>query len=374
MSDRVVIVTDTPLPDDGLEAVRALHRVGLLARRGGGVLLAPAGPGGPVLLPGIRHVPLDVPPGLDAARREGEVAERIGPELDRLRPGVVHCFGVGAAVPAVLRRRAGTRVVIEPGVTPAQRLRAEKPDAPAARLEDLVALEDKTLGRADAVIARSAVEAATLVKRGVPTERVWTIRDGLPTEPRDEAPPDLPHVVYLGDLSPWSGWQLPLDALARVKRPWRLTMVLTPDSTRGIIERRARAAGLDGRVDFARLDEEDAPRRVLAAQVVVCPLTAARPVVAGSVVPEAVLWAVACGRPLIAPDLAVVRAYAGAAAVWFDPEDTGALARRLDEVLADPGLRADLATHAVEQRKRLHWEAADAQVGDLWSTLLAEPE
>lgn len=368
MSDRLVLVSATPMPDVRVDAVRVMHRVGLLARRGGGTLLAPASPSGPTVVPGVRHVVLDVPPGLDLEKREEAVSALLGAHFDRLKPAVVHAFGVRLAVPALLRRRA--RVVIEPGATPAQRLRDTLPDAAAERLADLVSLEDKTLARADAVIACSTVHASTLVQRGVRSERVWTVPDGVVPAPAAGPPSDLPQVVFVGDLDVWSGWETVLEGLVRLRQPWRATFVVPPDASTGALEARARHLGVGERVSLARLDADTAVR-VEAAQVVVCALQPTRAVVAGGVVPESALWAIAGGRALVAPELPSVRAYVGAAGAYFEPGDPGALAAVLARVLDEAPLRADLIARAEARRDALAWEGADATLRDLWDTLRA---
>lgn len=373
MTTPVLLVADVPVPAFGADAIRIRHRAGLLARRGGGVLFAPPSPTGPLMIPGIRHLDPHCAPGSDPEHLETQVADLLGPLIDQLKPQVVHAFGMRAAVPAVLRRRHGVRVIIEPGRTPAHRLRDSQPEIPPSRLEDLVDLEDKTLAHADAVIARSALEAAILVRRGVKSERIWTVPDGLPVPGDIASPlPDLPQVVAVMGHAPDEAATVVLRAMTRVQRAWRLVMIGPADWSTGATEHRARALHLDHRVAYARLDE-DTELRVAAAQVVVCGLPSGRAVQAGAVVPEAALWAMACRRPLVAPDLPAMRAYAGAAARYYDPEDPGKLALALDALLGDPALRDALATRAEAQRTALSWDGADATVSDIWAALLAAP-
>ncbi len=369
MKSPVLIVADVAVPAYGADAIRVRHRAGLLARRGGGALLAPHASGGPLMIPGIRHLDPGVAPGADVEHVEAQVAERVGPAIDELGPRVVHAFGIRAAVPALLRRRHGVRVVLEPGRTPAHRLRDSRPDIPPTRLQDLVDLEDNTLARADAVIARSALEAATLVKRGVRSDRVWTVPDGLPV-PGDEVRPlpDLPQLVAVVGHAPDDAAHLVLHAVSRLSQNWRLVLIGPPDWSTGNTEHRARALKVDHRVAYARLDE-DAELRVAAAQLVVCGLPYGRAVQAGAVVPEAALWAMACRRPLVAPDLPAMRAYAGGAARYYDHDDAGELAAALDALLGDPEMRRDLAARADGQREALSWASADATIADIWSAL-----
>lgn len=369
MRGGVVLVSDTPLPGHGLEAERLQHRIGLLARRGGGVVLAPQGAAEDFVVPGVRHIPLDVPPGLQWDARERAVADAIGAHLDQIRPRLAHCQGIRIGIQALMRRITGVKVVLEPGVTPAQRLRDEEPKTPPAQLEELVELEDKTLAFADAVVARSPVEAATLARRGVSAERLWTVRDGAPRVDHPGPLGDLPHIVYIGDLGPWSGWECMLDALSRLARPWRLTVVVPFEVSTGIVEHRARALKIADRVGYADLDV-DTGERVRTAQIIVHPALDSRVVLSGSLVPEGALWAIAGERPLITSDLPSVRAYAGAAAHYIPAGNAGELAKALARLLAEPEARQALADASAAQRPNLNWDAADAVLADLWSSLL----
>ena len=363
----VLLVAADPVPAGDPDARRIMHRAACLARHGGGAVMAPRGNGGQLLITGVHHFPIDVPPGASPAMRETAIGQALRHHLPRLRPKIIHCFGVHLAVPAILQSWKGNQVLLEPGLTPAQRLRDEKPPWPTERIADLVALEDRCIGRADAVIARSASEAATLVRRGARSDRVWTIRDGVPDV--DASPlPGMPHLLFAGDLGDLSGWDVLVTALTRLKRPWRATFALG----RGLstsLERRVQHAQLSRRVTFARLD--DIGPRLAASRIVICPAEAGRALTSGAWVPQAVLWALGAGRALIAPDLSVIRGYAGPAARYFEPGDAADLARAIDDLLANPDKVEELAEAAIVQAARCNWDEAETAVRSLWNELAA---
>lgn len=364
-----LIIADGPVPGWDADAIRVRHRAELCARRGGGLLFSPHGVDGPLLAPGLKHIAAAIPPGADAEHREALIAEQAGAVIDRHPPTVVHAFGIRAAVPALMRARHAVRVVIEPGRTPAQRMRAIEPPLPPARLQELVDLEDKVLVRADAVIARSAVEAAHIARRGVPAERLYTVPDGLPLPDAGEHPlPDLPMLTAVVAHAPDEAAELILRALSRLKHPWRLTLLGPGDWSTGKTEHIARKLDVDHRVTYARLDD-DAALRVSGAQAVICGLPWNRSVQAGAIVPEAVLWAMACRRPVVAPDVPVVRAYAGAAARYYAHDDVDALREAIRQLLDDRGLREALLGAVDQRRSALDWTGADSTIGDIWSML-----
>lgn len=363
-----VLVGEVLFDGTGLDALRLQRRAALLARTGGGTLISPVVGHERILFPGVRHVALRVAPGLGREALAAEVGDQLGELLDRQRPQWVHCMGLSAAVPAVLRRRPGARVVVEPGILPSQWLRDHEPRLPAERLLDMVAVEDKTLARADAVIGHSMIEAATLVQRGVPNERIFTAHDGVPLGVHTGSPPALPHVLWLGDMAPWSGWAVVMDAVARLERPWRLTLVTPADAPVGQMEAHARGLRVSERVTVSRdASVENVVSRLDAAAVVVCSLLHTRCTETGGVVPESVLWALAAHRPLVASDLPVVRAYAGGAARYFSPGDAGALAAHLGALLDDPAARQALADRAAEGAAALDWDETERVVADLWA-------
>jgi D-inositol-3-phosphate glycosyltransferase len=369
-SERVV-VSEVYAHGTGLDAARVRRRAALLARTGGGVLISPVIGGERVLYPGLRHHPLRVAPGLSAEALSAEVAARTGEVLDALRPRLVHAIGVSTAVPALLRRRGGVRVVVEPGLLPSQWLRDHEPKLPAERLTDMVGLEDRTLARADAVVARSLIEGATLVARGVAHERIHTALDGVPIGVEAGPPPDLPNVLYIGDAAPWSGHRVPLDALARVHAPWRLTVVTPADAPGGLFEAQARSLRVSERLTVSRDPSfENLVSRLTGSAVVICPLLHTRGTEGGGIVPEAALWALAAGRPLVASDLPVVRSYAGPAARYFDPGDADQLAVHLRLLLGDGAVRRGLAADALAVAASLSWEETERPVADLWETVL----
>lgn len=365
-----VLIGEVFAAADDLDAARLQRRAALLSRTGGGTLIAPVLADERVLFPGVRHIPVRVAPGLSRDRVASVVADEVGELLDALRPRLVHCVGLATAIPAILRRRPSAAVIVEPGILPSQWLRDHEPKTPPERMVDLVELEDKTLTRADAVVVRSNIEAATLVRRGVTSEKLHTARDGLPMGVDVGELPGMPHVLCICDCEPWSAWGLPMEALVRIKTPWRLTMVVPADAPGGQIEAHARALHVSERVTVSRDPSlENVVSRLDAAQLVICALSTSRSVEAGSVVPAAVLWALAAGRPLLAPDLPVVRAYAGPGAAYYSTGDAGSLAARLGPLMESVDAREALAEAALGAAESLDWSETEQPVADLWSVL-----
>ncbi|MEZ4475022.1 MAG: glycosyltransferase [bacterium] len=365
----VLLLSPRPLPGLDPWSSRVAMRAASLARRGGGggVLLSPFSATGPLIETGVRHVALPVGADAPAEERLAVALGTLAQELRRLRPRVVHAFDPLLAPPVLTEAWRGVKLIVEPGLTASWRMRELDARLSVDQLDDLAGHEDRCLAAADAVVARSPVEANGLVKRGVSPTRIWVVRDG-PLAGFGAAPPgDLPHLVFLGGLAPKSGWDLLVEALARVRGPWRATFVLTGADWEPA-ERLIRALRLEGRITFARVGPDTA-RRVEAARLVVCPARPVRSLLAGAWVPPALSFAASAGRPVIAPDLPVVEAAAGPGMAPFSPDDAASLAATIERLLARPRELASLAEAARARLASWSWDPAHGALATLWTSL-----
>jgi glycosyltransferase involved in cell wall biosynthesis len=70
------------------------------------------------------------------------------------------------------------------------------------------------------------------------------------------------------------------------------------------------------------------------------------------------LEAMSCGRAVIAAGTSSLPEVIGRADALFDPASDAAIAAKIEQVLGDPVLRADLERHGLEQAKRFSWDAS----------------
>ncbi|MBO0726461.1 MAG: glycosyltransferase family 4 protein [Blastocatellia bacterium] len=70
------------------------------------------------------------------------------------------------------------------------------------------------------------------------------------------------------------------------------------------------------------------------------------------------LEAMACGTPVVTSDVSSLPEVAGDAALLIDPNDEGALANALLEIVNDEGLRSKLREKGIAQAKKFTWRAA----------------
>ena len=231
------------------------------------------------------------------------------------RPAVVHCMSIRAAIGAMTGSRS-VRVVLEPGQMPSQMIRDRRREIPATQLADLVALEDKAIRRANVVIARNHLEAATLIGRGADSDNVIVVPDGLPVELDTESLPDLPSLAMLVIGPADADVSLLLEALVRLKRPFRVTLFHDGQTLRPDAQKLIAQSDVGDRIEIVPI-EDDLCVRLASVQALVCAPAPGQPV--GGRLAQRQSRVLASGRPFCAPDTQSLRAYAGGAPEYYEP-------------------------------------------------------
>jgi glycosyltransferase involved in cell wall biosynthesis len=150
-----------------------------------------------------------------------------------------------------------------------------------------------------------------------------------------------PVIGFVGTFAPWHGLDLLVQAFARVaKRFERAMLVLVGDGPeRKRVEQLVASSGLEAKTIFAgTVGYAELPRYVGAFTVGVMPDSNDY----GS--PVKVFEYMGCGKPVVAPDYAPLREVIqhGQEGLIFRRRDVDALARCLEDLLADPDLARSL--------------------------------
>jgi glycosyltransferase involved in cell wall biosynthesis len=162
---------------------------------------------------------------------------------------------------------------------------------------------------------------------------------------------DTPVLALFGRLSPWKGQHVAIDALSQMDHPAHLVLVgealFGEDDYAASLRRQVGELGLSDRVHLVGF-RDDVPRLMQAADVVLHCSTAPEPF--GRVIVEAML----SGTPIVAADAGGPREIVddGRTGVLVTPDDAAALARRLDDLLADPPGLAAMADRACAEAQQ----------------------
>lgn len=240
---------------------------------------------------------------------------------------------------------------------------------PQERVEALLASEREALGRAVAVVASSPETGRLLVERfGVSPEHLTIAVPGVEeAPPASGSPAGAPrHLVTLGAVSPRKGYDVLIEALARLSdRPWRATIAgstaFAPDLA-ALLRARISGAGLAERIAMPGALSEDGIARLFdGADLFVFPSLYEG---YGMVVTEAL----ACGLPVLATHgVPAARDFAPPAVRAVPPGDAAALADALGALLDRPGRLDEARCAALDLRTALpRWtDTAAALAGAL---------
>lgn len=260
-----------------------------------------------------------------------------------------------------------------------------------------------TLHLADAVICPSHVTASYLASLGVAAEKITVIPNGIdpqffqpsaatsnrqgttnhrPESHNVQSPTSTyqlpsPTILYLGTLADWQGIDTLIAALPLVlaEKPVQLRLV-GPGRKPQLksLQKRLHKLGLDMHVSLEPpVPHDQTPALITPADICVAPLGYNDRNVNQGCCPIKILEYMACGRPIIAADLPVVRELvsAGREALLFSPDDPADLARQILTVLADSDLAEALGANAAARAHQYFtWPMAQARLESVYQKLL----
>ena len=288
------------------------------------------------------------------------------------RPDVVHVFGYRDPVTTLTAGWARARripYVFEPLDMYVRRYRT----LAAKRVFDR-SIGERVARGAALVLAVSELEREQVIAAGLDEARVVVRPNGFP-EPHEERGTalrarlglgdEVPLVLYVGRISFKKGLDMLLEAVAEI--PQVHVAIVGPDDGDGTLPRLEALRGrlrLNGRVHLLPPFDDQQPRQLYGeADVFVLP---SRNESFGMVAAEAA----AAGTPVVVTDQCGVAALLEHAAVVVPPH-----AERIREgivrLLADPGLRAQLASAGREVARTFSWPAIVAEQERLYRTAMA---
>jgi glycosyltransferase involved in cell wall biosynthesis len=302
---------------------------------------------------GVQRIPIP-----ETSRGAVDVARMglsVAAALRRAAPDVIHAHNVKATGVVLAARHAGRRVPVLTtmhGVAEADRERAVR-----------------ILRRTDLTATVSDAVRDDLVARGLPTERVVVVRNGIGTvEPVDEARraeygAELGFgskvVSAVGRLVPQKAHERVLEAAVAVRQahPDVTFLIVGDGARRAELEARAVALGVQDIVRFTGA-RDDARALIALSDLLVFSSD-------WEGLSIAALESLAAGTPIVTTDVQGMRELladgVGAIVPGFDPAD---LAAAISELLDDPGRRQEMARRG---RERIAAEFSAAAMRDAYA-------
>ena len=184
-------------------------------------------------------------------------------------------------------------------------------------------------------------------------------------------------LLYVGTLADWQGLLVLLKALPLVRKqvPAELTIVGSGRTRqRRRLSRWVSRLGLTGHVFIEEpVTHGEIPARIAQADVCVAPLGYNERNVTQGCRPLKVIEYMACGRPVVAANLPVIRELLrdGIEGLLFESDSVEELAAQITRLLLEPTLAAKLGAHAARRAHSvLRWDSAQRSLLAVYDRLL----
>jgi len=249
------------------------------------------------------------------------------------------------------------------------------PDPPqAAKADRLRRRENRVWRRARAFVATTAGIRDTFREQFGTRSGVAVVANGCDV-PVDRTFPGLaaqPRVLYAGQLYPWKGVDVLVDAVARVPSARLVVLGGIPgEADFGRVKARAEALGIADRVELRGLvPQAEVARELALARVVAVPVRRSEMTLRHTS-PLKAFEAMAAGRPILASDLPSSREFLRHAEnAWLvAPDDPAALAEGLARLLEDDALSERIARAAFEDAVAFSWDARARRLMDVFAEI-----
>jgi glycosyltransferase involved in cell wall biosynthesis len=252
------------------------------------------------------------------------------------------------------------------------------PEADGARRRALA-----NLARLPAVIVISEALRDDLLAGGVDPAAILLARDGvhlarfldLPAAATARAHlslPEMPTVVYAGQLYAWKGVDTLVRALGGLPGAQLVVVGGEKEPLQRLVALAREAA--PGRVHFTgQVPHTAVPFHLAAGDIIALPNSASSEISARHTSPLKLFEAMSSGRPIVASDLPSLREVLrdGENAVLVPPDDPGALAAGLSRVFSDDPLRRRLSGQAKREVEPYDWHARGRAVAHFLRERLA---
>lgn len=226
--------------------------------------------------------------------------------------------------------------------------------------------------RADHIIAVSETIRDALLTLGASApQRMHVIPNGVEWQPfpvEQGIMPDRPTVIFTGNLAPYQGVDLMLEAFALLyARRADVRLMIVTDSSFTPFEALARRLGVRAAVDLRRATFPQQPALLAAATLAV------NPRVRCDGIPQKLLNYMAAGLPIVTFDGSAGPVRHEVTGLRVPDGDTAAMAEAMERLLTDRALARTLGDAARDQaRREFSWAQVAARVEQVYRETIAE--
>jgi len=336
---------------------------------------------------GARHIVIAVE-GANFLRDTVVFAGAVSEILTRERFDAVHFRGIWEGIPIIERKeRSGYRTIYEVNGLPSVELKYHYPSVSkdSALLERIRSMETAALVGADAIIVPSGVTRDYLIKRGVAEPKIKVIPNGVDTDlfkPPEIKPEEPITIIYAGTLAPWQGVAHLIEAFRRVSK----TGGKCADSLLKIVgkarkdwlkelTRLARKLKIADRVEFGEaLRHREMPEILGRAQIGAAPLLATERNTGQGFCPIKVLEYMACGLPVVAPDIPAVGEIARheVEGLLYKPNSMARLSDSLIRLIEDKNLCKRLGENGRIRAVSFTWKLSRSRLIEEYKKIISK--
>ena len=285
--------------------------------------------------------------------------DAIADGLRSTRYDAIHVRSIWEGLPAALAAdRSAARLVFEVNGLPSIELKYHYPGVAqnAPLLRKLREQECYVAQRADLLVTPSGVTRDLLVSMGVDAGRIEVIPNGVdvelfkPSAPREAG--DGLRLLYVGTLARWQGIDTLFSAVKKAVRDIDLSLTIIGSGRRSWIKhytKLTRRMHIAEHVTFVpQTPHDQMPAHIGHADVCVAPLTRTDRNTRQGCCPIKILEYMACGKPVVASRLPVVRELVDdeRTGLLFKPNNPNHLCHKLLALAESPALRQRLGEAA----------------------------
>lgn len=230
-------------------------------------------------------------------------------------------------------------------------------------LEDQAQAALQAQAQAARLVVAVSDQVGSWVQQAVPQAKVITVANGVSINrirPSAEAA-GLPIVTFVGTLKPWHGVADLISAAALAQEKWQLRILGDGPEFQALKEQ-AQQLGLT--VDFqGAISPEEMPQRLAGSALGVAPYPAASQEEEHYFSPLKVYEYLAAGLPVVATSIGQIPDIIQGAGLLVPGSDPQALAQAIDQLVANPDLRARYGARARQLAEEKHsWSQVVATI------------